>query len=86
MTPQESNDDQWTYFGRFSRAEVDGAAELLTAARIAFEIKEGSDPTREPEWKPGCWTGPFALWVRDESAGPASDLLVPYFASRERNA
>jgi hypothetical protein len=82
MTPQE-NDDPWTYFGSFSRAEVDGAAALLTAARIVFEIKDGPDPTREPDWKPGGWTGPFALWVRDESAAKASDLLVPYFASRE---
>ena len=87
MTSQESNDDPWTYFGSFSRAEVDGAAKVLTVARIVFEIKEGSDPTKEPDWKPGGWTGPFALWVRDESAAQASDLLVPFFAAREkRNA
>ena len=84
MTSQKSNDDPWTFFGCFSRAEVDGAAELLTAARIVFEIKEGSDPTKEPDWKPGGWTGPFALWVLDESVARASDLLVPFFAAREK--
>jgi hypothetical protein len=83
MTPHE-NDDPWTFFGSFSRAEVDGAAELLTAAEIVFEIKEGADPTKEPDWKPGGWTGPFCLWIRDEHAAQASALLVPYFASHEK--
>jgi hypothetical protein len=87
MTLHASHDDPWVYFGSFSRAEVDGAAELLTAAKIAFEIKEGSDPTKQPDWRPGGWTGPFDLWVREESAAQASDLLIPYFASQEkRNA
>jgi hypothetical protein len=83
MTPHENEDDPWTFFGSFNRAEVDGAAQLLTAANIVFEIKEGPDPTKEPDWKPGGWTGPFCLWIRDESAAQASALLVPYFASHE---
>ena len=82
MTPEEDHDDPWTYFGSFSRAEVDGAAELLTAAQIVFEIKEGPDPTRESDWRPGGWTGPFNLWIRDEVAAKASELLVPFFAAR----
>ena len=87
MTSQEGHDDPWTYFGSFSRAEVDGAAELLITANIGFEIKEEADPTKESDWEFGGWTGPFALWVRDEAVAPASALLVPYFASHEqRNA
>jgi hypothetical protein len=84
MKPHENDDDPWAFFGSFSRAEVDGAAQLLAAATIVFEIKEGSDPTKEPDWKPGGWTGPFCLWIREESVAQASALLVPYFGSHEQ--
>ncbi len=70
-------DDPWTYFGQFSKAEIDGASRLLADAKIVFEVREG-------EWEPGDgWSGPFELWVRDESADNAASLLVPFFASRE---
>jgi len=81
--PHHENDagDPWTFFGQFSKSEIDGATRLLSDAKIEFEVKEG---TLEPGSE---WSGPFALWVRDESAGHASALLTPYFASHDkRNA
>ena len=84
MTPRENDGDPWVFFGSLSRAEVDGAAQLLTAAEIVFEIRKDQDPSKEPDWKPGGWTGPFCLWIREESAMQASALLIPYFASQEQ--
>ena len=81
MSPHENDaNDPWTFFGQFSRAEIDGATRILADAKITFEIKEAS---LEPD---SGWSGPFSLWVRDESAARASSLLVPYFASREHGA
>jgi hypothetical protein len=48
-------------------------------AKIEFEVKEEALETGNG------WSGPFALWVRDERAAHASDLLVPYFASRDKS-
>ena len=76
-THDNDSDDPWTFFGSFSKSEIDGATRLLTDARIIFEVKEGGQ-------EPG--RGPFELWVRDESAAYASSLLVPYFASREEGS
>jgi hypothetical protein len=70
-------DDPWTFFGEFSKPEIDGASKLLTEAGITFEIKE------DPDWKPdiagGGWSGPHCLWVRDESIERATSLLAPFF-------
>lgn len=71
-------DDPWTFFGQFSKGEIDGAIRLLTNAKIKFEVKEGTLEAGSG------WSGPFALWVRDESAAHASDLLTPYFASHDK--
>ncbi len=73
-------DDSWTFFGQYSRAEIDGAAGLLAEAGIVFEVKEGTfDST-------SGWSGPFYLWIRDESAARAASLLVPYFEARKPGA
>ena len=70
--------DPWTFFGQYRKDDLDGASRLLVGAKIQFEIKEATfDSDSE-------WSGPFALWIRDESAGQASALLVPYFASLEK--
>src|SRR5882672_1551677 len=72
-------DDPWTFFGQFSKSEIDGAIYLLADANIKFEVKEGISKTA------AGWSGPFALWVHDEGVAQASALLVPYFASNERH-
>jgi hypothetical protein len=79
MSPHETDaNDPWTFFGEFSKGEIDGATRVLTDAKIQFEVKEGT-------WAPGSgWSGPFGLWVRDESAAHASVLLTSYVASREK--
>ena len=71
--------DSWTFFGSYSRAEVIEAESLLRATALRFEVKE------EKEFVSGNgWSGPFALWIRDEDAAEASHILVPHFARRER--
>ena len=72
-------DDLWTFFGEFSKGEIDGAIRLLVDAKIQFEVKEGTLNSGSG------WPGPIALWVHNESAAQASALLVPYFASLEKH-
>ena len=78
--PEHENDadDPWTFFGQFSKIGIDGATRLLADARIQFDVKEGALESGSG------WPGPFALWVRDESAAHASVLLTPYFASHDK--
>jgi hypothetical protein len=79
LPPLDANaEDPWTYFGSYSRAEGDGAAKLLRDAGVVFEIKE-EEP--QAEYPPGGWSGPFALWVRDEHVEAATSLLVPFFGN-----
>jgi len=73
----DAAEDPWTYFGSYSRAEVDGAAKLLHDVGVVFEIKEEKP---QPEYPAGGWSGPFALWIRDEHVDTATSLLVPFFA------
>jgi len=72
----ERDTDPWTFFGSFSQGEIEGAKKLLLDAGITFEIKHDKS---EGVYGPGRWSGPFALWVRDEHAARASDLLVSHF-------
>lgn len=68
--------DPWTFLGSFSKKEIDGARQLLLNAGLTFEVKEG-DKDENPV--PSGWSGPFALWILDDHAARASDLLIPYF-------
>jgi hypothetical protein len=74
-------EDPWTYFGSFSRVEVDAAAALLRDSGLVYEIHE--EKQKQEVFPAGGWTGPFALWIRDEHAGLASSLLVPFFAEKK---
>ena len=79
MSPHENDsDDPWTFVGQFSKDEIEGATRLLTDAKIRYEVKE------TPLDSGSGWSGPFALWIHDESAGQATALLVPFFASHEK--
>jgi hypothetical protein len=33
-------DDPWTFFGQFSKTEIEGASRILAEASIVFEVKE----------------------------------------------
>lgn len=70
-------DDPWTYFGSFSRTEADEASGLLREAGVTFEIKEEKE--KKAVYPAGGWSGPFALWIRDEHSARASAILVPHF-------
>ena len=70
------------YFGSFTREEVDGAKSVLEIAGLAFEIKV--DETFKPNPGKG-WSGPFALWVRDEHTAIAAKILPPYFENKRRS-
>jgi hypothetical protein len=74
-----TDSDPWTYFGSFSRAEVDGATSLLRENGVVFEIKEEE---KQETYPAGGWSGPFAIWVREEHTALASSLLVPFFAKK----
>jgi hypothetical protein len=69
-------DDPWTYFGSYSRIEVDEASALLRSAGVTFEVKAEEKKAAYPE---GGWSGSFAIWIRDEHAARASTILVPHF-------
>lgn len=71
--------DPWTYFCLFSRSEADGAACLLRENCLVFEIKEEEE---QADYPAGGWSGPFAIWVRDEHVALAADLLGPHFTKQ----
>jgi hypothetical protein len=73
---KDDGDDPWTFFGGFSKVEIAGATRLLAEAGIAFEVKESALESESG------WSGPFALWVRDESAARASAVLTAFFKAR----
>ena len=74
------SDDPWTFFGQFSKTDIQNASRLLSEAGIVFEVKE------DPNWKPNSgWSGPHCLWIKDESTEKATALLVPFFASEKSN-
>ena len=76
--PESDTNDPWTFFGQFSKGEIEGATRLLTDAKIEFEAKEGNLESGNE------WSGPFALWVRDESVAHAAEMLTQYFASNQK--
>ena len=72
-------DDPWTFFGQFNKTEIEGASRILAEASIVFEVKEA-------DWdKESGWSGPYCLWVRDESIGLAKSLLNPFFGFKDSN-
>ena len=75
-TDRQRMDDPWTYFGSYSRTEADDAAGLLREAGVTFEIIEDEKKAAYPT---GGWSGPFAIWIRDEHSAKASAILVPHF-------
>ncbi|BET65463.1 hypothetical protein ASA1KI_03810 [Opitutales bacterium ASA1] len=76
MQPKDDADDPWTFFGSFSAQEIEAARGPLERAEIRYTVQEdeGFDAAN-----PSGWSGPFCLWIHDEDAGRAQNLLVPLF-------
>ena len=74
LRPGAAN-DPWTYFGSYSKEEIDGAVKLLQQQSVTHEVVFDS------HFQPvnGGWSGPYGLWVRDEHADSAQKLLIPFF-------
>jgi hypothetical protein len=74
LRPPESG-DPWTFFGSFTKQEIDKASSLLGSHGISHEIKVDGNFQIAPDG----WSGPHCLWVHDKQVNAAKKLLMPIF-------
>jgi hypothetical protein len=72
------DNDPWTFFGSYSRAEIAVARNLLAQALISFHVTEAATPETSRT--------SHHLWVRDDHAGRAQLILVSHFQRNDSHA
>ena len=79
VSKTHDSNDPWTYFGSFSKEQIDGAVTILKQAGITFTILE------DKNFGSG-WSGPHSLWIDDNDSLKAQELLVPYFKTNDKQS
>jgi hypothetical protein len=81
MNFDRDNNDPWTFFGEFTKIDIENACLALAQKGISFKV------TDDLNWQPGGgWGGPHCLWVDDDDAERAAVVLIPLFANGSRES